>query len=306
MSNTIHRIDVPNPYFEGSNSVYLIKSDPLTLIDSGVATDTAYGHLVQGLHAIGIAPNDIERVVLTHKHIDHIGNAWRFQRNGKAQIYIHASETTNLSDVDPAGKRFASLVRARMAEWRVPVEAQPRGIETQLPQWRLEACQPTALTSQLSMAGEPLQIIHTPGHTMGSVILKFGDAIFSGDHVLETISPNIGGGDMQSSGMLVRFLESLKKSAEFGDVEVYPGHGEPFRGLPQRCEELLAHHQRRLDETLLAVAEHPRSVFEVATQLFGRLRQFHVVLGCAEAHAHLEYLVDHGFAAEKNGHFLKV
>ena len=79
MREKLHRLSIPNPFFEGRNSVYVIKDDPVTLVDTGVATDKAYQHLVDGLRDVQLSVKDIERVVLTHKHIDHIGNAWRLQ-----------------------------------------------------------------------------------------------------------------------------------------------------------------------------------------------------------------------------------
>ena len=105
--------------------------------------------------------------------------------------------------------------------------------------------------------------------------------------------------------MLDHFLASLDRVANLGELEVLPGHGEPFRGLHERCQELMKHHEVRLDETLAAVDGTERSVYEVAQQLFGELKSFHVVLGCAEANAHLEYLVAKGDVTESNGRYRK-
>ena len=106
----VFQVSVPNPFFEGRNTVHLIKSDPITLVDTGVATDKAYDALCKGLKQNGVAVQDIKRIVLTHKHIDHIGNAWRIRRESGATIHIHSSEEKSVADVDPFGNRFAKLM----------------------------------------------------------------------------------------------------------------------------------------------------------------------------------------------------
>ncbi len=71
---------------EGRNQVYVILDNPVTLIDSGLATSIAYGRLIEQLAKHHLTVKDIGRVILTHKHIDHIGNAWRIQRESGAEI----------------------------------------------------------------------------------------------------------------------------------------------------------------------------------------------------------------------------
>ena len=96
----VHSLRVSNPFFEGANTVYLIESDPLTLIDTGVATEIAYERLLSQLKETGLRVEDIRRVILTHKHIDHIGNAWRIQQLNQAEILIHESEMRSIENVD--------------------------------------------------------------------------------------------------------------------------------------------------------------------------------------------------------------
>ena len=301
---TVHRISVPNPFFEGRNSVYLIPSDPVTLVDTGVATDKAYQRLCAGIEEFGLSVRDIRRVVLTHKHIDHIGNAWRLHRECGAELFIHEFECKSITDVDPSGARFGDLVDKKLQTWGAPPrESTPAA--SQMPEWRLEAAEVTPLRDGQSLqqgAGE-LSVMHTPGHTMGSLCLIYDGQLFSGDHVLREISPNVGGGDMRSRGMLGRFLESLQRTQQLGDMRVLPGHGEPFDDLTARCSELLSHHEARLDQTTEALQDGAKTVYEVALTLFGELRDFHIVLGCAEANAHLELLVDRGLALQEGDRF---
>ena len=298
---SILSLQVPNPFSEGRNRVYVILSDPITLIDSGVATERGKEALVQGLAEHGLSLEQVGRVILTHKHIDHIGNAWRVQRAAGAEILIHESERPSISDVDPDSQRFSELVRQRLRDWSVPDEFQPRPAAAAGVTWDIEPAVPTGLADgqriDLGQGGGILEVIHTPGHTYGSICLKYGRTLFSGDHVLPEISPNIGGGDMRRRGLLTEFLASLRRIAALSGAvdQVLPGHGAPFTDLAERCAQLLVHHRDRLDriEAILRTGDL-QNVWEIACRLFGDLQDFHVVLGCAEAEAHLECLVDEG------------
>ena len=291
------QIAVPNPFVEGRTRVYVIPSDPITLIDTGIATDKAFEALAAGLREHGLSVGDVQRVILTHKHIDHIGNAWKIQRESGAKILIHENECHAISDVDPGGKRFADLVAERLRGWNVPASDRPGDSSDARPKWKLESAEVEGLVDgqRIEIADGHLEVIHTPGHTMGSICLRYGPFLFSGDHILPDISPNVGGGDMRNRGMLRHYLTSLERVQNLDDeFQVMPGHGEPFTNVANRCDELLRHHEERLEKTLEILRAGPRVVYDVARELFGIMEDFHVVLGCAEANSHLEYLCEQG------------
>jgi len=296
--SNVYMIRVPNPFVEGRTCVYVIDSDPVTMIDTGVATDRAYDALLTGLDENGLKPSDIKRIILTHKHIDHIGNAWRFQQQFRSEIMIHDADLRSVVDVDPSGERYAALVSSRLDEWNVPNGERPSDLDDSFPKWMIESAEATGLgdEQQLPMGDGHLEIIHTPGHTMGSICLKFGRYLFSGDHVLPDISPNIGAGDMRSEDLLSHYMVSLKKTRDRfrdDDLQVMPGHGLPMQTMTQRCEELIGHHEQRLEDAVLILRQHGnQSIYEVACRLFGEMESIHVVLGCAEAKAHLDFLVE--------------
>lgn len=291
--------------------MYVIESDPVTLIDTGIATDKAFRVLKAGLEAHGFALSDVRRVILTHKHIDHIGNAWRIQgeRTEQIEILAHETECQAVEDVDPLGERFLQLVSQRLREWQAPASSQPWNSGNSLPAWELEPATARGLVDGqlVELADGNLEVIHTPGHTMGSICMSFGPYLFTGDHVLPDISPNIGAGDMRCSGMLARYFASLERIQDMTDVvDIMPGHGKPFTKLHQRCRELVNHHEERLDKIVAILRDDPRTVYEVACELFGELVDFHIVLGCAEASAHLEFLVDQCEVASDDGKFCLV
>jgi hydroxyacylglutathione hydrolase len=296
MIPAVHEIAIPNPFFEGRNRVYVIAADPVTMIDTGVATQMAFEVLEAGLNRHGLRVHDVRRVVLTHKHIDHLGNAWRLQQASDAEVWIHQSECEAVEHVDPQGREFIRAVIDRLREWHAPVRVEPDAYANILPHWQIESAEARGLVDgqQLEFERGTLEVLHTPGHTIGSICLRFGDRLFTGDHVLPNISPNVGGGDLRHQGLLGQFLASLER---IGRLEpgllALPGHGEPFATLGQRCAELRSHHEERLEQIRGILADGPLTVYELAVRLFGQMDDLHLVLGCAEAYAHLEWLVQH-------------
>ena len=101
----------------------------------------------------------------------------------------------------------------------------------------------------VSLAGRDWVVHHTPGHTIDHVC--FHDpaegVLLSGDHVLPTITPHIGGDE--HSDPLDEFFVSLQEIAALPDVStVLPAHGHPFQDLPGRVKSIHEHHLGRLDK----------------------------------------------------------
>ena len=304
----IIRLEIPNPFFEGRNQVYLLASDPVTVIDTGVATGRAFDAVVAGFREHGFSLADVKRVLLTHKHIDHIGNAWRIQQASGCEILISEKELHSVQDVDPGGRRFRETVRQRLVSWDVPKEEMADASGASGWEWEIESATARGLSDgeRLPQGDGELEVLETPGHTMGSVCFRYGDTLFSGDHVLPTISPNVGGGDLRHQGMLGHYLESLERVAALDgkDLWVYPGHGQPFSTLAPRCQELIGHHHERLEKVVeICRRGGPHTVHQVACELFGTMKEFHLVLGCAEAAAHLEYLQQNGQVVQEHGKY---
>jgi len=303
-TSTVLPLRIPNPFFEGRNEIYVLPGDPITIIDTGIATQIAFDRLVEKLGDHQIAVGDIGRVILTHKHIDHIGNAWRIQQASGAEVMIHQSEVPAVVNSDSGGDRFRDLVAQRMRQWQVDSGAGPNQESTNGQRWEIESAAAVGLQDgqQIDLGDHQLEVIHTPGHTFGSICLRLDDQIFTGDHILANTSPNIGGGDLRQKGLLTQFLKSLDRMIQIAPEikTVYPGHGDPFCDLESRCRALADHHYQRLDQLEAIVTKNGElSIYEIAVQMFGKLKDYHVVLGCAEAQSHLEFLADQGRVAHK-------
>lgn len=163
----------------------------------------------------------------------------------------------------------------------------PRLMHTPVPTVRLHEA------DTISLAGREWVAIHTPGHTEDHLCLfdPSEGVMLSGDHVLPTITPHVGGLSPLADP-LDAFMQSLDKVASYGDdvSVVLPAHGHPFKDLTGRVESIKQHHIERLDQ-LRATAEQigrPATVSEYSTHLFSARVQG--TMADSETFAHLEHL----------------
>jgi glyoxylase-like metal-dependent hydrolase (beta-lactamase superfamily II) len=295
--------------FEGELNLYVIAGDPLTLIDTGIGTPEALVALEAGLAKHGLAIDRVGRVVLTHKHADHIGLANAVRERSGAAVYIHEDDWEGVADLDARHVEFPSLVINRLKAFHTPDDV-IENLGKTLGQGPRYAEQTPAEKIQdgaaFDVSGTLLQVLHTPGHTQGSICLLYGHHLFTGDHVLPKISPNIGAGEMRRRGMMQRFLDSLDRVTKLqtDDLVALPGHGGPFTNLAERAGELKAHHAKREAAILEIVRSgEPKTVYETARALWPKLPGYHLVLATNEVNAHLEKLCDDGKVIESDGRF---
>jgi glyoxylase-like metal-dependent hydrolase (beta-lactamase superfamily II) len=308
----VHAVQVPTPFFEGTSNAYLLVGDPLTLIDTGMAGERNLYLLDLGLRDRGFRIDQIERIVLTHKHADHMGLARAIHDRSGAQVWVHEQDLDEVVHYDERSKDFRAAVVDRLLEWGAPQEYFATATANFRGRDALAASAPAGSFrdgDQLPMSDAPLEILHTPGHTLGSVCIRWGRFLFSGDHVLPSTTPNVGIGELGRRGMLQIYLDSLQAitQVQTDRLLVFPGHGAAFHGLADRAQAIIQHHYERLDRVAaLLDRQRPTQVFEVASRLFGNLEGFHAALGAAEAFVHLEHLENAGRIRRNPSGFLPI
>jgi glyoxylase-like metal-dependent hydrolase (beta-lactamase superfamily II) len=305
MHGQIKKISIPNPYFEGSNNIYFIDDGALILIDTGIGTADAFSHLERAGSALGYDLREIAAILLTHKHADHFGLAHRLQSISGARVWVHQDDWEDVVRYTERREIVAQLYHQLMLGWGIPPAAiqalaflrnRYDSLAQSVPAERLTDGQ------RLSLGRAQISVMHTPGHTQGSVCYVYERKIFTGDHFLLSYTPNIGATDLQRGQMLAKYLHSLEKLRSFTEAEALPGHGPPIAPIEERLQVILKHHQARRAKILEILTDHqPRTVYEIAAQLFGAMREHHLILGCGEVHAHLEALCDEGLVRETEG-----
>ncbi|PIC62743.1 MBL fold metallo-hydrolase [Sporosarcina sp. P13] len=140
------------------------------------------------------------------------------------------------------------------------------------------------------------EVIVTPGHSEGMVCFYNSEknVLLSSDHILPRISPNISYWFHGDPNPLQSYISSLKKVKKLDANYVIPSHGKPFYGANDRINELIAHHEARLEETLDVIASG-LSVYEACNRLFNfKLTVHESRFAVGETLAHLQYLYEAG------------
>lgn len=109
------RIALPTPWPIGPVNVYLLRGEPLTLVDAGPRSPEALKALEEGLAAAGVAMSDIELVVLTHQHHDHVGNAAEVVRRSGARVAAFAPLVEEFADLPASLSRQHDYMACLMA-----------------------------------------------------------------------------------------------------------------------------------------------------------------------------------------------
>ncbi|MCO6511761.1 MAG: MBL fold metallo-hydrolase [Aridibacter famidurans] len=305
-------ISVPTPFYVGDVNVYLVREDPLTLIDVGPKTAEAAEALRAGLRNEGVEFADIRRILLTHAHEDHCGLAKSIRDEARnAEILVHEWETGHLF-----GRLARDSHRRQMESAGVPAKVfkEMRSVyeEISLLTDSLEDAEYSALEDGLELEFDTgvLKVLHTPGHTPGSCsfVREADRTLICGDCVLKRITPNpIVSPDPvdpeRRFRSLAEYLVSLARIRSFSPTIVYGGHGEPIWDF----EEIFHRYVRAIDDRQKRVVSFVPSqgvtAWEVARKLFPEAiaRDVHRFLAVSEAIAHLDYAASEGKIGVETG-----
>lgn len=298
-------ISVPTPFYVGAVNVYLIREDPVTLIDVGPKTVEAADVLRRSLGENGVKFSDVRRILLTHAHEDHCGLAKSVRDEAKnAEIFIHEWETGHLVGrlSDEANRRL--LLRSGVPD-RVFHEMRDLYEEISLLTDSLADSDHKPLTDgeELEFACGTITVIHTPGHTPGSCsfIREANRTLICGDCILKRITPNpVLSPDPidpdRRFPSLAEYLVSLAKLRELRPTLAYGGHGEPVTDF----DEIFNRYVRAIDErqkrVIALVPPGGTTAFEMAQLLFPNAlgNDVHRFLAISEAVAHLDYAESEG------------
>lgn len=303
----VHRIPLPLPGdgLTAVNVYALVHGDAVTLVDSGWSFGPGFDVLERALGVLDLEPGQIDRVLVTHFHRDHLTLAFRLRELFGSRVLLGIGEQANLENVI-AGK--ADGQRSWLRRWgaeslRAALDAMPAPPDSRYEQPDTWIAGP----AELEVGTHRLRAIPTPGHTRGHLV--FADEghglLFSGDHVLPQITPSIAVESLRSDLPLGDFLSSLQLMKELPDLHLLPAHGPSDRRSHQRVDELLDHHERRLRATYDVVRGGAASALDVAGQLpwtrrersFTELDPHNQLLAVAETAAHLDVLVRDGMLA---------
>jgi glyoxylase-like metal-dependent hydrolase (beta-lactamase superfamily II) len=302
---------------------YMVKSGGDTmLIDCGWNTDDAYNALEVGMQEHGSHPTEVKQLFITHVHPDHYGMSGRLKRMTDCEVLIHEEDAKVVHARYLAPKGLTEDMGKFMALNGVP-PIDTSGL-AQGSMNMLDRVSPVPADREFK-GGETLkvgefyfEVIWTPGHSPGHMCLYEPNrkVLFTGDHILPTITPNVSINSQTHGSPLGDYMRSLELLENL-DVEwVLPAHEFETKDLKKRLREIESHHEHRLDEMLTCVDSGGSTAWDVAGRVkwaTGMLTDFEPFMQRAavgETIAHLEYLFETGRLSKvmrgKSVHWLRV
>jgi glyoxylase-like metal-dependent hydrolase (beta-lactamase superfamily II) len=332
----LHQLKTP---FPGPALPYIMPyaltgPEGVSLVDAGFGTPEATEAMTRQLSELGYEPAQIRRLFITHAHPDHIGMAgWVKQQAPDAQVIMLEREWqwiqdrwldndawTRLSDgwlvrhgvpqdeidaAHAAGALSPTSPAVKPGDAATP-ERRPEGNGNRPPASFFEPDVKLQDGDVVEFDGWRLQAVWTPGHTPGHMCIYETNhrLMFTGDHVLPYISPNVSlHADQEGSSPLSDFRQSLRKVADFDTAAALPAHEFTMLDLKGRCDVLLHHHDGRLEEVREAIgADGPtpaRTISQRVKWNTGPFDDFNIFMKRAalgETLSHLRYLEDEGRA----------
>jgi glyoxylase-like metal-dependent hydrolase (beta-lactamase superfamily II) len=303
-------LSMPLPFQLDHINLWLLEEDDgVTVVDTGIGNDETRALWQK------VLTGRVGRVILTHYHPDHAGNAdWLCRRDG-AQMWTTQGEYLTAHAVRSSSAGYTadavlSVFRANgLDAERLTGMAAMRGnnryaqLVPEFPHVYRRIIEGDRVriggNDWLAMIGHG----HAPEHL--SLYCSELNTVIAGDMLLSTISTNVSVWSIDPEGDPLRlFLDSIARYRELpADVLVLPSHGKPFRGAHVRVAELERHHREKLDVLSATLRGRPQSAGEVLGVLFPKrkldLHQTFFAMG--EAIAHLHYLYYAGRATRELG-----
>jgi glyoxylase-like metal-dependent hydrolase (beta-lactamase superfamily II) len=305
----IHRMAIPTPFAVGRVNVYLIEDSPLTLVDAGPNSGSSLDELQRGLGRLGHGLEDVELVILTHQHIDHLGLVSIVAAHSGAEVAAIDAAVPFVERYSEEAAADDDFARDVMLRHGIPgdVVSALQSVSRAFRAWgaRAEVTRVLRDGERIELRDRTLDVHFRPGHSPTDTVFHDADRrmLIAADHLLAHISSNPlitrpRDGSTRRPQALVTYLESLARTREMDVDLVLPGHGEPITDHRSLIDDRFSLHRRRADKLARLVAERPRSAYELAQALWGNIAVTQAYLTLSEILGHTDILLNEGRARE--------
>jgi glyoxylase-like metal-dependent hydrolase (beta-lactamase superfamily II) len=306
----VHRLPVPTPFAVGKVNAYLIEAEQLTLVDTGPNSGKSLDVLNEQLGEHGHALADIDLVLVTHNHLDHIGLTEIVVEHSGAEVAALGTAARRLADYEAETAADDQLAVDLMLSSGIPEEIALalQSVSSTFRGWGgpVKVTKELADGEVLDLGDRKLEILFRPGHSPMDTV--FWDAErelgFVGDHLLPHISSNpiiarpLDGSPGRTHS-LANYLDSLAKTRELPEGAIlFPGHGEPIDDHRSLIDTRFASTERRKEKLLRLLAEGPRSGYELAQSMWGNIAVTQAFLTLSEVIGHMDLLEAEGRVRE--------
>jgi glyoxylase-like metal-dependent hydrolase (beta-lactamase superfamily II) len=283
----IHSIEAPQAFYTGPQApnVFLVSDGGEgALIDSGFGDEQSLRARMEYLD--GRPDVKVRYIILTHHHFDHSSGAQRLRQATGAQVVMHPTEERFLLDWQSDAPQ----------DLEVPPDQQ--AVVEQMQRFRKQAAEavpdlPVSDGAVLGVGGLSLEVVHTPGHTLGSICIyiRAERALFTGDTALGlgtvAISP-------PPHGDMALYLQSLERLKTLDTAVMLPGHGRPVEDVARKLQELIDHRHEREEQVLRLLAEGKTTPRAMLGAIYPELDRRILPMALRQLEAHLAKLQDEG------------
>lgn len=312
VADEVWRIELPTPWHVGSVSVYLIEDEPLTLIDTGPLWSVALAALEGALAAVDRRVEEIERVILTHQHLDHAGQASTLVRRSGAELLALAGVVDWLREY-PAGLRAEDeyaerIMRRHGASSRAIAEVRAHNASAHDYGAPAQVTRPLRDGEHVSFARRRLRVWHRPGHSPSDTVFhdEARRMLFGGDLLLPAFAssplimpPLDGSTPSRRPPAAAQHVESLRETEKMDLELVLPGHGAPISSPRRLIAERLRAYDRSTERVAGLLSDRPRTASEMVLALRRRDPGDLMFFQLCEVLGHLDRLCAAGAAAER-------
>jgi glyoxylase-like metal-dependent hydrolase (beta-lactamase superfamily II) len=305
----IHCLRIPTPFAVGRVNCYLIEDEPLTLVDTGPNSGKALDELESQLAEHGHSIDELELLIVTHQHIDHLGLAEIVVQRSGAKVAALGIAAERLANFDEDAEAEDSFAIDLMLRNGIPEEVTValRSVSRSFRGWgsHVSVTHPLEDGQILSFRDRTLRALHRPGHSPSDTVFWDEERriLIAADHLIAHISSNplltrpLDGSDERPQA-LVTYIESMKKTREMPVEIVLSGHGDPITNHVALIDDRIAKHDRRKEKIYNLIAEQPRNAYEVAQAIWGNVAVTQAFLTLSEVIGHADLLVNEGRVGE--------
>ncbi len=277
----------------------LLGAGPPTLVDAGSSSPQSTAQILEGFEIVrreygeNFRVEMLGRIIITHRHPDHLGGLSEFYRLSGAQVGVHPLDKITIvsgRQFNVLGKRLFSdfLIRAGMDESRRPIMLKTAHFNER----PIEGV-PVALDLEDGLEIDGLKFIHTPGHSPGHVCIGVGNILLSADHILAQTIPQQWPETLGAYHGIGHYFDSLAKIQRLDCFDLaLAAHEQVIHHLSPRIDTIRGAHLRRLERLmdLMRQAARPKSIADIADALYPEVTGFRAFLAITDVAARVEFL----------------
>jgi glyoxylase-like metal-dependent hydrolase (beta-lactamase superfamily II) len=278
------------------------------LVDVGSGFGNSFKDLMAGLDAVQseysivVSLENLHMIIITHGHVDHFGGLMQVKQAApQAKVAIHELDRPVLINYDERVLVTSKGMADFLQRGGVPEDRRKRLMDMYMLGKRAFKSVSVDVTLRDGDTIDDLfDVIHVPGHTPGLIMLQVDDVLLTADHLLPGTSVALAPESLMPYTGIGHYLDSLQKAAKVEGVRVaLGGHEWAMEDYYQVANRTYTSSLEKVDKVLDACSQ-PRTIFELAVQIYGELNGYSELLKLEQTGARIEYLNQRGLVMIDN------